>query len=147
LAEARGDWIAHLDDDDAWNPDHVETLLRDASRRGAELAFSRIHKEIAPQRWKHCGAGPAPRESQNAIPRPVDRNTPIPHSCVLFRAYLRLFRFDPRCWRLGLNADDHVWRRMRAAGVVAAFVDATTVTSPLRPGTTWAYFLAEDRAG
>ena len=40
LAEARGDWVAFLDDDDVWAPAYLRTLLDAAGAAGAEFAYS-----------------------------------------------------------------------------------------------------------
>jgi hypothetical protein len=40
LTEARGEWIAFLDDDDLWAPTRLRTLLDAALRTGASLAIS-----------------------------------------------------------------------------------------------------------
>ncbi len=39
---AEGTWIAPLDDDDEWEPDHLEVLLAAARREEAELAYGRL---------------------------------------------------------------------------------------------------------
>jgi len=42
LRAARGQWIAPHNDDDAFTPDHVEVLLREARRRELEFVYGRI---------------------------------------------------------------------------------------------------------
>ena len=41
---ARGDWIAPLDDDDTWTPDHLERLLDLALAGRYEVAYGRLHR-------------------------------------------------------------------------------------------------------
>ena len=41
---ARGDWIAPLDDDDTWTPDHLELLLDLALAGRYEVAYGRLHR-------------------------------------------------------------------------------------------------------
>ena len=42
VRRARGEWIAPLDDDDAFSPDHIEVLLQAAQRRRLELVYGGI---------------------------------------------------------------------------------------------------------
>jgi putative methyltransferase (TIGR04325 family) len=42
VRRARGEWIAPLDDDDAFRPDHIEVLLDAARRRRLELVYGGI---------------------------------------------------------------------------------------------------------
>ena len=44
LRLARGQWIAHNSDDDAFTPDHVEVLLAEARARRLELVFGKIRR-------------------------------------------------------------------------------------------------------
>ena len=40
LAAASTEWVAFLDDDDMWDPDHLESLLACAEETGAEYVYS-----------------------------------------------------------------------------------------------------------
>lgn len=132
LSLARGQWIAHLDDDDQWTPNHLERLLRHAQAHDCELVWSKSRVEREPGRWDVEGG------ADFALCN-------IPHSTAVFRSYLRLFEFDSQCWRLTIGCDRHVMRRMWACGVRPGFVDEVTMIAQLRPGTTRPFAMAEDR--
>jgi glycosyltransferase involved in cell wall biosynthesis len=131
---ATGDWIAHLDDDEEWIPEHVELLLKTAVDEDAELVWGRARYEIAPGEWKVEGG-------------PSFESLDIPHSTAFFRSYLRLFEEDMSSWKLRLGVDRHRFWRMRLAGVRSAFVDTIVTIGALRPGTTRPWAMAEDRDG
>lgn len=124
---AQGRWIAHLDDDDIFEPDHVEVMLREAYARNLEFVYGRRRIERTPSGWDITGAPGS-----------------ISHSAVVFRSYLRLFRFDINAWRLRLAVDHHIWLRMERAGVRMGFVDHLSFHAPLRPGNTRNHYHAED---
>lgn len=44
LSAARGNYIAYLDDDDEFYPDHLESLLAHMQRRGLPWVYSRAHR-------------------------------------------------------------------------------------------------------
>lgn len=131
-AMATGAWIAHLDDDDVFVPNHVEVLLRRAQQTDAEIVWGQAHYELSPGQWRTEGS-------------PGFRQHDIPHSAVMFRTYLRLFTEDLESWRLRLGADRHRFRRMELAGVRASFAGHVVTLGPLRPGTTKNWAMAEDR--
>ena len=129
---ARGEWIAHLDDDEVWTVDHLASLLRAAVSSDAELIWGRTRYEVAPGQWRVEGT--------------ADFATfDIPHSSVLMRQYLKLYREDLQCWKLKLGADRHRFRRMYFSGVRAGFVDEIITLGPLRPDTTRQWVESEDR--
>jgi hypothetical protein len=122
---ARGSWIAHLDDDDVFTPDHVEKLLRHGLSFNAEFVSGRSIVELQPGRWEERGSA-------------LCKNGPIrqgyvSHSTVLRRSYTRFFTGDG-CLELGLAADSYTWARMLNAGVRTGFVDEVVTLLPLRPG-------------
>lgn len=132
LDEAGGLWIAHLDDDDLFEPHHLETLLRFAEAGNHEFVYSQMNKQTGVESWEVIGSAPSDRWR-------------VPHSSAFFRSYLKLFKFDIKVWKYGVTADRHMWNRMLRANVRAGFIERVTTTSPLRPGTTSYKWLASDR--
>lgn len=127
LAEAKGLWIAHLDDDDIFEPDHLEHMLHFVNQHNLEMAWGKRNIEKSPGEWEITG------DPDN-----------IPHSSVFFRRYLRLFTFKPYAWRLRMPVDIHIWRRMEKTQVRMGFTDHLSFHAPLRPQTTQHHFRAED---
>ncbi|MFH1137596.1 MAG: glycosyltransferase [Pseudomonadota bacterium] len=82
LAAAKGDYIAYLDDDDAWRPDHLEALhhvLRDNPACGG--AFSDLHKVSGitdPATGKRFPLGKRP-----ALTRDFSREVLFEHPIIL----------------------------------------------------------------
>lgn len=129
---ARGKWIAPLDDDDVFTPDHIEVLLRHAQNNNLEFAYGKQKRQITPEEWVDRGQPPfSSRICQN--------------SATIYRSYLKLFRFDINAWRVEWPVDKHRIWRMYKAGVRADFLDRVVCLSPLRPGQTLLGPKAEDR--
>jgi hypothetical protein len=101
---ALGAWIAPLDDDDEFTPDHVEVLLSVAIEHRLEFVYGLSEMELGAGSWGLVGAWP-----------PVQGG--LCHGSVLYAADLRFFRFDPEAWRQTEPADWNLWRRMMEAGV------------------------------
>jgi len=128
LALVRGAWISYLDDDDVYSPDHVEKLLRAAQTRDLELVFGRYRYEKTPGVWQEG------RTREFPSGRPPFGRAGVPHSGVLYRSYLRFFRYYEDAWRYGLPTDNLLWQRMARAGVRTGFLDELVCIVPLRPG-------------
>lgn len=107
---ARGEWIAPLDDDDEFTPDHVEVLLDACRSRDLEFAYGVAEMEVQPNVWEHLGRWPL-------------RNGGIVHASVLYMARIAFLRHDIEAWRLWEPGDWNLWRRMREAGVRMGFVN------------------------
>lgn len=128
LKECRGSFIARIDDDDVWTPDHLEKLLNFAVKENAEfvssgynitefnyggVAFDKYHGLEGNE--YHGGA-----------------------SSYFYRSYLKFFRYNIDCWRKDHNQvnDLDLCERMRDAGVRMSFLDEATYTITPRPGET-----------
>lgn len=107
---ARGTWIAPLDDDDEFTPDHVEALLDACRSRDLEFAYGIAAWEMSPGHWEPTGSWPL-------------RIGQIVHSAVLYSTRLRMIKHDIESWRLEEPGDWNVWHRMRDAGARMGFVD------------------------
>jgi hypothetical protein len=124
---ARGAWIAPLSHDDAWDPDHLATLLAAARANHAELVYSRMRVvdaealgsvDAAPAgqaRSRTCGAWP---------PRLGDFN----FQAAMFHGDLRFLRYDRVCALASEPNDWNLARRAWEAGVRFHFVDRETAT-------------------
>jgi len=122
LKLARGLWIAELDDDDIFTPDHIESLLRFAQNNNYEFVSAiyeaerygkRILVDVKDERPRIGGIG-----------------------TWLYRSYLRLFRYNVNCWRKAYNCPQEIDRqwRMHNTGVRIGFLDkVVTIILPL-PG-------------
>jgi glycosyltransferase involved in cell wall biosynthesis len=121
LKAASGDWIARIDDDDIWTPDHIATLL-DFAQRG---------------RWEFVSAG---HETHEGKVEPYDLDGVLVGGTQtwVYRSYLRFFRYNPDCWRKDYNRvnDTDLQDRMRRAGVRMGYLDRVLAFVLPRPGET-----------
>ena len=107
---ARGAWIAPLDDDDEFHPDHVACLIERALSGGFEVVYGNL--EVHPR-----GAEPY-----------VLRRYPPAYGHfgwqgALYLSALRFFEYDLRSWVLDEVADWTMCRRMLETGVRVGWVD------------------------
>jgi glycosyltransferase involved in cell wall biosynthesis len=106
---ATGDWIAPLDDDDAWTDTHIEVLMNHAAHRGVDFAYG-ISKYVWPDmRPQFAGSWP-PGYGAFCDGAQVYRNG-------------MGYRFDPLCIARGLPEDGDLWNRMVAGGVTFSFTN------------------------
>ena len=112
---ARGEWIAPLDDDDEFAPDHVATLLEACRRQRWEMAFGIARMQLPWGEWREIGSAPL-------------RCDHICHSAVFYWTGLRFMHHDWNAWKLGEPGDWNLWRRMRGAGVRIGFVPRVVTT-------------------
>jgi hypothetical protein len=104
LGEARGEWLAPLDDDDEFTPDHIEVLLDTCRRERSEMAFGIARMQRATGEWHDVGSLPLRRDH-------------ICHSAVFYWAGLRFMPHEMTAWKLGEPGDWTMWRRMKWSGV------------------------------
>jgi putative methyltransferase (TIGR04325 family) len=112
---ARGSWIAPLDDDDAFRPDHIERLLETAQRERLELVYGTVLARHPNGTGRVQGAFP-PESGEFAL------QTAIYHAGVaeIFELELTDALFDlPYDWGL--------CQRMLRAGVRMRMVDEISV--------------------
>ena len=125
LAAAKGAWLARIDDDDTWTPDHIEALLRFAQRGDYEFvsAAYAVHKNPGHDYIvKHDEEDPPAGGVQT----------------WLYRSYLRFMRYNSACWRKSWNAvnDTDLVDRFRKAGVRMGHLNEIVAYVEPRPGET-----------
>jgi hypothetical protein len=140
LREAAGAWIAPLDHDDEFEPDHIEVLLAHARATHAELVYGKLGV-------RHASTG-------RRVPNIVGAYPPVygqfGFQGALHHAGLRRFEVDPNARFAGEPGDWNLARRMWEAGVRFAFLDRIVTTyywEPVdAPGKAWlaAAFAEED---
>ena len=109
LREARGEWLAPLDDDDEFTPDHVATMLAACRNDRLEMCFGVARMMLRTGEWRDVGSLPLRRDH-------------ICHSAVFYWTGLRGMPHDVESWRLGEPGDWNLWRRMKWSGVRTGFV-------------------------
>lgn len=120
-ARAGATWIAFLDDDDWWAPDHLHRLLGVADRSGAGFAYAATwNVDVASGR---VALRPAPSR-ENLATQLLRENAIGTPSCVIVRRslYARVGGFDPE---LSVVADWDLWIRLAGAASAAVSPVAT----------------------
>jgi glycosyltransferase involved in cell wall biosynthesis len=110
LQEAKGEWIAHLDDDDEFFPNHIEVLLKFALKHNYEMVYAIVETELSDNTWVKVG-------------EPILKESSICRCSALYRAYLKCFKYDINSWKMKEPVDFNLWRRMKMAGVRIGFIN------------------------
>lgn len=115
LTIARGEWLAPVDDDDEFAPDHVESMLKACLANRWEWCFGIARMMLLNGEWRDVGD------------LPVRRNH-VCHSAVFYWTGLSFMPHNVNAWRLGEPGDWNLWRRMKQAGVRMGFVPKLVAT-------------------
>jgi glycosyltransferase involved in cell wall biosynthesis len=129
VALARGGWIAPLDQDDEWSPDHLEVLLDAARRTGAEVVFGAARVVLGEGEETWFGSWP-PRLGEFGF------------QAAIYHAGLAEFTYDVNAHLVGEPADWNLARRMLEAGVSFEFVERVVSSYWPTPGQEpeWGYW-------
>lgn len=122
LELVHGKWIARLDDDDIWTPDHIEALLRFAQKGNHEFVSASY---IAERYGKRIVV-----DVKDERPRIGGTQT------WLYRSYLRFLKYNINCWRKSWNRvnDTDLQDRIFRAGVRMGFLNQVVAYVLPRPG-------------
>ncbi len=123
LTHVTGLWIARIDDDDSWAPDHIEKALRHAQANDLEFVSAQHIEE---------------REGALHIVQPynVDGVRVGGTQTWLWRSYLRFMRWNPDCYRKRHDRvnDTDLQRRFVNAGVRMGYLPEVHAYVKPRPG-------------
>ena len=129
LRECRGDWIARIDDDDKWTPDHISRLLEFAKKWNYEFVSAQ-HTEVRDMDFGR----------QVKIVQPYVYNGVYVGGTQtwLYRSYLKFFKYNRDCWRKPWNRvnDTDLQERMFVAGVRMGYLPEIVAHIEPRPGET-----------
>ena len=122
LSMVRGKWIARIDDDDTWTPDHLEVLLRFAQEGNYEFVSGSYEAERYGQRMVVDAKGDNPRIGGTQT--------------WLYRSYLKFFKYNINCWRKSWNRvnDTDLQDRFYKACVRMDFLEKVVAYILPRPG-------------
>jgi len=122
LELVQGKWIARIDDDDTWTPDHIEVLLRHAQKTKKEFISACYETERHKKRIIV--------NVKNEYPRIGGTQT------WLYRSYLKFFKYNINCWRKSWNRvnDTDLQDRFFRAGVSMDFLEKVVAYVLPRPG-------------
>jgi putative methyltransferase (TIGR04325 family) len=115
VALAAGQWIAPLDDDDAFTPDHVERLLDFARAERAELAYAAIRQHRPGGVTDRIGSFPPTWGEFNL------------QACIYHAGLAEIFDLELSDWVFEEPYDWSLARRMLEAGVRCAYLDEELV--------------------
>ena len=134
---ARGDWIARIDDDDNWTPDHIEKLLRFAQQGQFEFVSGLY---VVERNGKHEVVDVIRAEDPHYTRKELNLNDDSPKiggvQTWLYRTYLRCMPYNPECWRKEWNKvwDVDLSLRIYKAGTRIGFLDDVVAKVQPRPG-------------
>lgn len=111
IRRSTGLWVAPLDEDDVFEPDHIERLLAVAKDSRAEVAYGALtQRNLVDGSEAHIFSYPPERGGFSFQGALVHRS-------------LRFFEYDQESWLVDEPGDWNLARRMLAAGVRFAGVD------------------------
>lgn len=121
LKEAKGKWIARIDDDDEWLPGHLQTLLEILVEEKSEFASS-AYRAIS--------------DSDDKVIKPNGNPKIGGVQTWVYRAYLSFFRPNVNSWKKSWNRnnDTDLIDQMIRSGVKTTSSNDVTVLIRARPG-------------
>ena len=134
---AKGDWIARLDDDDIWTPEHLEKLLQFAQSNNYEFVSGQYIEERFGVRKIIDGVRARDAYFTQKPNRPNDQSPKIGGvNSWLYRSYLRFMPYNTNCWRKKWNRvwDVDLAMRIYSAGARIGFMNEVVAYVLPRPG-------------
>ena len=143
LKHVTGDWIARIDDDDEWTPNHIKDALEFAQMGKFEFvsAAHETHEgRVEPYRyWKNDEQAWMDPITGAAIGPGLEHRASIGGTQTwIWRSYLKMFKWNPDCYRKKHNRvnDVDISVRMMQAGVRMGYLPSVHAKVLPRPGET-----------
>jgi len=135
LKLVKGKWIARVDDDETWTPDHIEVLLKFAQENGYEFVSAASYVERDGKKYVVGPEGEDGRCSVVVKGKPIAIGGP---RTWFYRNYLRHFRFNKHCWRKSWDKVNDIDFEVRLckAGVRMGYLNKPVAYYLPRPGET-----------
>jgi hypothetical protein len=111
---AKGDWIATIDDDDSFRPNHLETLVQLALKTRSELTYSAQMIKYSDGKSKKLWSDP-PKSGEFSM-----------MGTLYLRALSDFIKTDEQAWAAREPQDWNLCRRMLEAGVKYTSTDKIT---------------------
>ncbi len=109
---AKGHWIAALDDDDEFTPNHLEKLVEHALKTKCELVYgASMRKNLSTGKEEHIWSFP-PERGQFTF-----------HSAIYMKELDKIFKYDFKSWVMEEVADWNMCRRMMESGVKISAIE------------------------
>jgi glycosyltransferase involved in cell wall biosynthesis len=122
LRRSNGDWVARLDADDWWQPNHIEIISNFLRERQAEYSLIGTRARYVDPSGKYSGLSPFPG-SEREIWCYLMKDNPFVHSGVIFRKELAL---EVGGYSNNVRWEDYnLWIELAARGRVAILPDTT----------------------
>jgi glycosyltransferase involved in cell wall biosynthesis len=122
LRHTNGDWVARLDADDWWQPNHIEIISNFLHERQAEYSLVGTRARYVEPSGKYSGLSPCPR-SEREIWCYLMKDNPFVHSGVIFRRELAL---EIGGYSIDVQWEDYnLWIELASRGKVAILPDIT----------------------
>jgi len=137
LEVARGKWIARIDDDDTWPPDHIEKLLEFAEQGQYEFVSAlHIEERFGEKRIVEGIQALDPYFTQKPLPQDVSSPKIGGVQTWMYRSYLSFMSYNPECWRKKWNRvnDVDLVTRIHYAGARMGFLEEAMAFVLPRPG-------------
>jgi len=97
LTLCEGQFVTHLDDDDRFEPDRIEIMLRTAQETGSDFLWHSMHFQLADGSWHVLGDGKF-------------RYSKIGTGMIFYHRYFARYPWDVYAYRVGEPGD---WNRLR----------------------------------
>jgi len=137
LSKCKGEWIARLDDDDAFTENHLEKLLLYANSNNYEFVSGVSQSKLNNSVFIHPSPFLHSEYFKNKHLKIENDNVQLGgHPTWLYKNYLKIFKYNINCWRKGWNRVNDIDLALRffKSGVKMGYLNEVITIQDPRPG-------------